>query len=237
MDRLPFDEARQAELRYLGRMAASISHELRNNLATINEKNGLISDLIALAARGRPLDEARVGTLAGDVARRIKTATEVCDRLSRLAHSPDRAQRVVELGAQVELVTSLMQRQARVAKATIIFEPTASVNVEVEPVLLQLVVYECLSWAIDHTIDRTVQTSVGRRGRDRAFVQFSGASWGELIQPPSSMLRGALTMLGAELITGEPEGEALLILPTMKEENSDEASPMLSMELSEGHYE
>jgi hypothetical protein len=216
-ERERIDETRLAELRYLGRMAASISHELRNSLATITEKNGLIADFAALAASGRPLNEARIGSLAGDVARRIKEATEVCDRLSRLAHSPDLATKVVELGSQVELVSGLMRRQARLAGVTIAVTHQGPVNVHAEPVLLQLALFECLGWAIAHPIGAEVQAAVGRRASDAAYVSIRGARWAGLLPDPPHPLRQALTMLGAELVAGETEDEAIILQPTSRE--------------------
>ena len=45
-------------LRFFGKMNASISHELRNALAVINENAGLIKDLMIMTEKGHPLDKA-----------------------------------------------------------------------------------------------------------------------------------------------------------------------------------
>lgn len=40
---------------YFGKMAAAMSHELKNCLAIMNENNGLVQDFTHLARSGRPL--------------------------------------------------------------------------------------------------------------------------------------------------------------------------------------
>ena len=43
-------------LRFFGKITASVTHEIKNALATINENAGLMTDYIEMAARGRPLE-------------------------------------------------------------------------------------------------------------------------------------------------------------------------------------
>lgn len=215
-------ELNAAQLRYLGQMAAHVSHELRNNLATINEKNGLISDLIALAARGRPINEARVGQLASDVARRVQDATEVCERLSKLAHSPDHDIHVVELGGIVALVASFFRRPASVASVT--FEPlnSDSVNVEVNPVLLQLAISQVFDWVLRERRQHRITLDVGRVDRKTAFVRFSGADWSELLETAPTPLSDALVILDARLQEGDEEHELLLVVPSAQKGEAQE---------------
>jgi len=47
-------------LKFFGKMTASISHELKNVLAIINENAGLLEDLCAMAEKGRPVDPVRI---------------------------------------------------------------------------------------------------------------------------------------------------------------------------------
>ena len=47
-------------LQFFGRISASISHELKNVLAIINENAGLLEDLTSMADRGKPIDSARL---------------------------------------------------------------------------------------------------------------------------------------------------------------------------------
>lgn len=208
------DELTSWQLRYLGEMTASLSHELRNGLAVINEKNGLIADMMAMAARGKPPNEARLGQLAADVARRVREASEVCDRLSRLAHTADEPTRVVELGTIVELVTRLMARLARRSKVELVLEPADPVNVEVEPVLLQLAIQLCLAWALEHGALDRVGITVGKAARSTAVVRLTGPSWRGVLTDRPAPLTHVLDALGAALEAGARDDEILLLVPT-----------------------
>ena len=53
--------------RFFGKMSASISHEIKNALAIINENAGLLEDLTLLAEQGRPTDPERLKKLAGSI--------------------------------------------------------------------------------------------------------------------------------------------------------------------------
>ncbi len=57
-------DTHDAALAFFGRMAADISHELRNRFATISEKDGLLTDLLELSRRGRPTEPERLVSLA-----------------------------------------------------------------------------------------------------------------------------------------------------------------------------
>ena len=61
-------------LQFFGKMTASISHEIKNTLAIMNENAGLLEDLSILAERGRPLDLERVKRIAGQVTKQIHRA-------------------------------------------------------------------------------------------------------------------------------------------------------------------
>ncbi len=54
-------------LQFFGEMSASISHEIKNVLAIVNENAGLLEDLTLMADRGKPIDPARLKTHGGSV--------------------------------------------------------------------------------------------------------------------------------------------------------------------------
>ena len=54
-------------LQFFGRISASISHEIKNVLAIVNENAGLLEDYSIMAEGGMPLDPARLKKMASTV--------------------------------------------------------------------------------------------------------------------------------------------------------------------------
>ena len=73
------------ELRFFGTMTASISHEINNVLAMVNELSGLFADSLMLAQKkGRPLDPERLAGIV-DRATRIER-TERYDDAGKMGY-------------------------------------------------------------------------------------------------------------------------------------------------------
>ena len=66
-------------LQFLGKINASISHEIKNVLAVINENAGLIKDMLIMAEKGRPLDNARINTQVEKVLAQVRRADKIVD--------------------------------------------------------------------------------------------------------------------------------------------------------------
>ena len=52
-------------LKFFGKMSATISHEINNALAIINENAGLLQDFTLMAGKRVPIDLDRLHTLGG----------------------------------------------------------------------------------------------------------------------------------------------------------------------------
>ncbi len=128
----------QAELKYFGSVTASVTHELKNVLAICNENAGLLSDFVAMAERGRPLDSANVGRIADALARQVARGDEIIRRLNRFAHSVDQSHTLVDLNQTVMLVVNLFARTAanRGVELRVISSEEAT-EIETQPFALQ----------------------------------------------------------------------------------------------------
>lgn len=97
---------------FFGKMSASISHEIKNVLAIINENAGLTEDLVALSERGRPLDPVRIKALAVKVRDQVKRGDEIVKTMNLFAHSVDRDQCEVVPVEVLNLSAALSRRLA-----------------------------------------------------------------------------------------------------------------------------
>jgi len=100
------------QLRYFGAVTASVSHELKNVLAILNEQAGLLQDYAAMAAQGQPLDVERIRRLSATMQGQIGRGDAILKRMNRFAHSADRERATVELGELAVLVAELFGRSA-----------------------------------------------------------------------------------------------------------------------------
>lgn len=131
--------------RFFGKMSASISHEIKNALAIINENAGLLEDLTVLAEQGRPTDPERLKKLALAIMRQIQRADGLVKRMNRFAHSADEAEKTVDLGDLLDLITAIAQRLAsqREARMELIL-PKEPVKTATNPFLLENLIWLCL---------------------------------------------------------------------------------------------
>ena len=65
------DIVAETGLQFFGRIAASVAHEIKNVLAIVNENAGLLEDFTVMADRGKPIDPARLKTMAATVKSRL----------------------------------------------------------------------------------------------------------------------------------------------------------------------
>ena len=108
--------------RFMGRMNAGVSHDLCNVLATIQQSAGLLEDYLSLARKEslktmglRPKFKYhdKFDTIINEVQRQVKRGQDICEGLSRLAHSPDEGQTGTDLGVAAELLIKLCERVAK----------------------------------------------------------------------------------------------------------------------------
>ncbi|MCL2789428.1 MAG: hypothetical protein FWD79_02160 [Desulfobulbus sp.] len=131
-------------LSFFGSMTASISHEIKNSLAIINENAGLLGDLVALSERGRQLDPERLKTISGNIRRRVQNADDIVRRLNQFAHSAN--QPVVSVGIRDILATAvaLAERLATMKGVALSIAPGDEIEVQTLPFVIKNLLWICL---------------------------------------------------------------------------------------------
>ena len=136
-------------IQFFGKMAASISHEIKNVLAIINENAGLLEDICFMAERGRPIDPGRLKRLSGSVKDQIRRADHIMTVMNRFAHSVDEASVSIDVSEVVELLVSLSARF--VAMRGVVLEVGKSagpVAITTCPVALLNLLWLCLDYVL-----------------------------------------------------------------------------------------
>ena len=204
----------QEGFHFFGKMSASISHEIKNALAIINEKAGLLEDFTVLAGQGRPIDPERLKSLAGDIMKQIQRADGLVKRMNRFAHSSDDPLKMIDLGETLELITSIAMRLASMREARVdLILPGHPIMVITNPFLFENLIWSCLEFLLmeNHKAIKIIPETTGEDIRIRLVGQFafpddSGRSF------PSGKEGALLTSLKAEIHMNPQSGEMLLIL-------------------------
>lgn len=203
-------------LQFFGTMIASISHEIKNRMAIINENAGLLEDLVRMHESGRPLSPERLMRLAGAIKSQIANADGIIKKLNRLAHSVDDDRRSTEMGDTVRLTAALFQRRAgqRTIKLEAI-DPPEPVTVTTSPFFLIYLIGSCLDAGIQAgEPDQTLSLDCDRTP-DGAEIRLTGEK--PLNLTPDILLnadRAALAaQLGAEVTCDPVQNRVAIQLP------------------------
>jgi signal transduction histidine kinase len=97
-------------LQFFGKMTASISHEIKNVLAIINENAGLLEDLALMANRGAAIETQRLENMSRVVKKQVDRADAIMKNMNRLAHSIDESIKTIDLNDLLELLVALSGR-------------------------------------------------------------------------------------------------------------------------------
>ena len=204
-------------LQFFGKMSATISHEINNALAIINENAGLLQDFTLMADKGMPLDPERLNSLAGKVIQQIRRAEGIIKNMNRFAHSVDEPGKSVNLGDIAELMAALSGRFASMRGVTVEPKPAAvPVTITTNPFFLENLIWLCLDFAMDaagpgNTIDIiTVKTENGAQIR---FARVEDLAKAPLDKFPSEREKALLDTLKADLVSDVGAGALVITLP------------------------
>ena len=104
---------RDLEMAFLGKITASMTHEIKNTLAIILESSGLLSDLITLSQEGSFPHKEKFQRVLGNINDQVNRGVDITSRLNQFAHSMDEPQALVNVADLLERVVVLMRRLAK----------------------------------------------------------------------------------------------------------------------------
>ena len=201
-------------LKFFGKMNASISHEIRNTLAVINENAGLIKDLIMMSEKGHPLDLERISGRVEKVLDQVKRTDRIVDTMNRFAHSVDNSFIKINACEYIDFVIRLSERFANMKGVLIRPElPSEPIEIATSPFLFENMIYLCLDQAMQYPgEDKTIAILLHKKD-DRIQVEFKGISPeinikdSFLSKPPDIFKK-----LGAEIISEKSPDSFILAI-------------------------
>ena len=209
------DTLSESALQFFGTMTASISHEINNVLAIINENAGLLEDFTLMADKGLPIDPKRLKTLAEKIMTQIRRADTIIKKMNEFAHSVDVPVKRIDLIDSLKLLVALSKRFASIRGVTLELEhPADSIIITTNDFLLENLLWRCLDFAMDATgEDKTVVMHIDKAGNS-AVIRFSGIE-----ETPESIFHitkkdGLLSVIKGKLDFDPEAGNIVLTLPS-----------------------
>jgi len=201
-------------LQFFGEMSASISHEIKNVLAIVNENAGLLEDFSFMADRGKPIDPARLKMMAAAVKRQVARADEIIKNMNRLAHSIDQTFTIVELNETIHLLVGLTDRFSVMRGVQVDLQlPENPVKFQTAPFFLMNLLWLCLDFSMSASGDEKRVELVAEETENGVRVQFrrlADLSDALLETFPSDREKSLLAVLEAAL-TAEPERNEIVL--------------------------
>lgn len=203
-------------LQFFGKISASLSHEMKNALAVINENAGLLTDLVHMSERGRPLDPERIRGVGTKVMERVKHADTIIKNLNTFAHTVDNPANRIDVGEHLELLISLTRRICAGKGITVtLARPEQPVAIAASAYSLIHLCWCCLENVMQWTGEEKTVCLIPEKTENTVRIRFTKL---ETLPPASDIFteekeKSLLSALGAELTVNAKEKEVTLHLP------------------------
>ena len=142
--------SRVKEIGFMGKVTASLSHEIKNTLAIINESVGLMGDLLRKDAPDDWPPYSRLTTLLASVEEQVQRSAAIVKRLNQFAHSMDKSLVDLDLNETVRQTVILAQRFAALRRVNLETELDAKpLHLLSDPFRLLYVIFGFIERAIN----------------------------------------------------------------------------------------
>jgi signal transduction histidine kinase len=203
---------------FMGKMNASISHEIKNVLAIINENAGLMEDFTRMAEKGLPMDPERIKSFARKIQGQVQRADGIVKNMNTFAHSVDEPRKRIDVGELLAFMTTLSKRLASMKEITLTVMPAAMpLTITTTPFLAHHMIWRCLDFAMavsgpNSTVEITPdKTEGGARIRFKLPTGLIGKPSQALF--PSDVENALADVLNGQVRVQQDSGEIVLILP------------------------
>lgn len=208
-------EAREG-LQFFGRVSASVSHEIKNVFAVINEAAGLIEDFTLMAERGMPIPPDRLKNAANAIQGQIRRGDSIVKNMNAFAHSTDEPVCEVNLVDMLGLTVALATRLADMKQVRLTTGDCEPVSLSAVPFDLTRLLHSSIVAALDSLSAGDI-LAVGVKSADLG-ASFSLSVPGKDAPLANDEAFAALARsMGAEVGVDEASRASVLLYPAARE--------------------
>ncbi len=147
-------EMNEKEIAFIGKITAGVTHEINNALASIKEISGLMEDLISMSSTDSFPHQEKFLKVLPKIREQVQRSVKLTTQLNKFSHLTDTPKVQVELNDFIEHLIFLTQRFARIKNVELQYQPVdQAVNFNTCPIQLQMAVYNCIVYFLNHTAD------------------------------------------------------------------------------------
>lgn len=188
------------DLVFMGKVNASISHELKNIMAIISETSGLLSDLVEMAGGGEKIELKTIQDCCKDIDEEIHRGFATIKQMNRFAHSVDQPVETVDLGGLLELIVGLAGFLSFACSVRLDQEAQTGVQIQTSPFRLQNLIYQTLVFAFQSAGTKgMIDLSVHAAESGGAIIAISGFETKTEHEFPSESLQKVAAAIDAEI--------------------------------------
>jgi len=208
----------ESGLAFISKVSASISHEIKNSLAIINESAGFLEDISLMAImKGRALDINKLNSLAGTMLKQVKRANGIVGNMNRLAHSLDDDWLSIDVNSLLELILNLSERTAvtKGVKLTPHFSDSPAL-ITTNPFFLENIIWLIINFSMNACGSKKSVALEVSKAQSGATISFSGLenltedAFHKFLKESGNLI---LSALNATLSAFEKDGRVVLNLP------------------------
>lgn len=126
-------------------ISAIITHDIRNNLAIINENGGLLDDLVLMAGEHGAVPNNKARQIAANINEQVAQANRLMHHLNQFAHSNDTPTATLNVQEALGTMIALTRRKAAANKIVVTTEGEGDLLLTTSPLLLESLLYLCLT--------------------------------------------------------------------------------------------
>ena len=166
------------EIAFIGKVTASLSHEIKNILATINELSGLVGDLLIKGDQKKIPHFTRLAQLNINMQEQVKRGVEIVKRLNLFAHSMDEEASFSDLNDIVLLTADIAKRLARLKGVGLEIIPTNNTIIDIhnDPFKIEQILFGCIEYMLDLPAKKSLITITVRQNKDDTSIIISDDS-------------------------------------------------------------
>jgi C4-dicarboxylate-specific signal transduction histidine kinase len=204
---------REEELAFFGAVTASLSHDLNNAIAIIEQTAGLLEDLILGCEGDQAVAKDQLQRIVDRIGKQTKRSAVIVHRLNAFAHSVDEPEREIDLNDLTENVAALANRMTDRRRARLEIRPSnAAPKIQSNPFRVQQAVYCSLKEALSQAPDGAALILSTGSLDAKAWIEVAGETTADSAAPELSYLEMLMGQLGGSVESTIQDGKLTIRL-------------------------